>query len=451
MNGQQLKNSILQLAIKGKLVKQIEEEGNVNDIISDKSIDLSEIPFDIPSNWKWVKLEDISDYIKAGGDKPKNFSIEKDELYPYPIIANGKENDGIVGYTDDPKIFDHCVTISARGTIGYSSIRSYPFTPTVRLLVVKLKEQINIKYIQIALTSLLETGIGTSIKQLTIPMVKPKLIPLPPLKEQKRIVKKLEELLPKINQYEKLYKEVTELNKKFLADLKKSILQYATSGKLTTQIPSKITSHDLYKYSITKKEELIKQKLIKKTKNKKITVIPFDIPETWNWVRLGDIAHLKIGKTPKRSETNYWDSDIPWVSISDMVSDNFTNTTKENISKKALNEIFKSNLSPKGTLLMSFKLTIGKVSILDIDAVHNEAIVSIFPFIEHENTLRDYLFKTLPLLVNYADSKGAIKGKTLNSTSLNNLIIPLPPFEEQKQIINKLNTFEHLINSLNFS
>ena len=282
-------------------------------------------------------------------------------------------------------------------------------------------------------------------------MDKPKLIPLPHIKEQKRIVKKLEELLPKINQYEKLYKEVTELNKKFLADLKKSILQYATSGKLTTQIPSKITSHDLYKYSITKKEELIKQKLIKKTKNKKITVIPFDIPETWNWVRLGDIAHLKIGKTPKRSETNYWDSDIPWVSISDMVSDNFTNTTKENISEKALNEIFKSNLSPKGTLLMSFKLTIGKVSILDIDAVHNEAIVSIFPFIEHENTLRDYLFKTLPLLVNYADSKGAIKGKTLNSTSLNNLIIPLPPFEEQKQIINKLNTFEHLINSLNFS
>lgn len=97
---------------------------------------------------------------------------------------------------------------------------------------------------------------------------------------------------------------------------------------------------------------------------------------------------------------------------------------------------------------MSFKLTIGKVSILDIDAVHNEAIVSIFPFIDHENILRNYLFKTLPLLVDYANTKGAIKGKTLNSTSLNNLMIPLPSLEEQKMIVNEISTFEKFIDTL---
>ena len=91
-----------------------------------------------------------------------------------------------------------------------------------------------------------------------------------------------------------------------------------------------------------------------------------------------------------------------------------------------------------GSLLMSFKLTVGRTSILNIDAYHNEAIISIYPFIDDEYALRNYLFYTLPVISNMGDSKDAIKGKTLNSKSLNSLLMPLPPLREQRHIIKRL-------------
>lgn len=89
-------------------------------------------------------------------------------------------------------------------------------------------------------------------------------------------------------------------------------------------------------------------------------------------------------------------------------------------------------------------LILGKVSILDIDALHNEAIISIFPYYDVNNTLRDYLFKTLPFLSQYGDTKGA----TLNSTSLNNMLIPIPPIEEQQRIVEKLDALLPLVEAL---
>ncbi len=274
---------------------------------------------------------------------------------------------------------------------------------------------------------------------------------MPPLKEQERIVEKIEEISPKISEFNNLYKEVLGIENRFPNELRKSILQYATRGKIIKQSIGDLTGHDLYKDLTIKRDELIEKGIIKRQKNNGNIVsnyFPFDIPDTWKWVRLSDIAFLRMGKTPPRSENKYWSSDIPWISIADMKNNNFTSNTKEKISNLALETKFNNILSPKGTLIMSFKLTIGKVSILDIDAVHNEAIVSIFPFIDHENILRNYLFKTLPLLVDYGNTKGAIKGKTLNSTSLNNLMIPLPSLEEQKMIVNEISTFEKFIDTL---
>ena len=112
-------------------------------------------------------------------------------------------------------------------------------------------------------------------------------------------------------------------------------------------------------------------------------------------------------------------------------------TTKEQISEEAANSLMRES-SPINTLLMSFKLTVGRTAILDIEAYHNEAIVSIYPYIDKKFMLRNYLFYTLPILANIGDSKDAIKGKTLNSKSLNNLLIPLPPLNEQLRIVEKI-------------
>lgn len=145
-----------------------------------------------------------------------------------------------------------------------------------------------------------------------------------------------------------------------------------------------------------------------------------------------------IGKTPARGDSTYWSNAIkPWVSISDMADYGHIKNTKEKISEIAASTLM-GRISPVGSLLMSFKLTVGRTSILDIEAYHNEAIISIYPFVDEKYDLRDYLFYTLPLLANMGDSKNAIKGKTLNTKSLNNLLIPLPPLEKQRQIVIKI-------------
>ena len=112
--------------------------------------------------------------------------------------------------------------------------------------------------------------------------------------------------------------------------------------------------------------------------------------------------------------------------------------TKECVNSFAAENTFKGKISKAGTLLMSFKLTVGKVSILGIDAFHNEAIISIYPFVDPDKITTMFLFATLPLLSQSGDTKSAIKGNTLNSDSLDALLIPLPPIMEQKRIFDKL-------------
>ena len=126
------------------------------------------------------------------------------------------------------------------------------------------------------------------------------------------------------------------------------------------------------------------------------------------------------------------------------------NKTKEKINLNALKNSFKGAIVPKNTLLMSFKLTVGKVSILDMNAVHNEAIISIKPFIDKKFIFRDFLLYILPLISQSGDTKNAIKGKTLNSKSLNKLLLPLPPLSEQRRIIKKIKKLIKKINSLDY-
>lgn len=233
-------------------------------------------------------------------------------------------------------------------------------------------------------------------------------------------------------------------------DLKNAILQLAVQGKLVPQDPNDEPASELLKRIKVEKERLIKEGLV--SIDKKHTPspiaeddIPYDIPDTWCWVKFADIVTFYSGKTPERHTAEYWNNgECTWVSIADMVADGITVETKEKITKTALSDCFSGKMSPAGTMIMSFKLTIGKISVLGVDAVHNEAIISIFPFLD-DATLKDYLFKVLPLVANGGDSKNAIKGKTLNATSLSNLMIPLPPLAEQQSIVAKIEELMPLV------
>lgn len=186
-----------------ELYKQIQEEkqklikdGKIKKQKTLPEITKDEIPFDIPESWKWVRLGDIVKNFFAGGDKPSNFSKIKTEKFTIPVVSNGEKNKGVFGFTDVAVIKERSLTISGRGTIGYSVIRDKPYTPIVRLLIVTPLENTYLEFINIFIQATNEYGNGSAVKQLTVPMLKPKLIPLPPLEEQKRIVANIEELLP---------------------------------------------------------------------------------------------------------------------------------------------------------------------------------------------------------------------------------------------------------------
>ena len=211
-----LKSKIIDAGIQGKLTEQLPEDGTAEELyqqIQKEKLSLEkackikkskplppisdeEKPFDIPENWKCVRIGGIATAIYAGGDKPRDFSKVKDNTHLIPVVGNGVENEGILGYTGKPTAKAYTVTVAGRGTIGFSVFRKYEYCPVVRLIVIEQNANIDPRYIQYVLQALPESGVGSSIPQLTVPMLTPKVIPLPPLAEQKRIVAKLEELLP---------------------------------------------------------------------------------------------------------------------------------------------------------------------------------------------------------------------------------------------------------------
>ena len=306
-------------------------------------------------------------------------------------------------------------------------------------------------------------GAGSAIKNIPpFEYLKAVLVPVPPLSEQNRLVERYNLLLSLIAKYESEADKLNCLNLNIYDKLKKSVLQEAIQGKLVPQIAEEGKAQELLEHIKAEKQKLVKEGKLKKSALATSTIfrgddnkyyeqigancnditdeIPFDLPYNWCWCRFSNIVSMTIGKTPARGEQNYWiNGKYNWVSISDMVDGGTISTTKEKVSDLAVKEIFSAPISEKGSLLMSFKLSIGKTSILDINAYHNEAIITIRPVIDKEYAIRNYLFKVLPLIANLGESKDAIKGKTLNSKSLANLLIPLPPLQEQQRIIERIN------------
>jgi type I restriction enzyme S subunit len=224
--------------------------------------------------------------------------------------------------------------------------------------------------------------------------------------------------------------------------LRELILQLAVQGKLVPQNPDDEPASELLKKIKAEKERLVKEVKIRKQKplpRIREDEIPFKIPENWKWCRLGEISSFNFGKTPSTKNPLYWTNDegVHWISIADMPQRGIIDHTKKNVSKIAVKEVFKNKPIEEGTLLMSFKLSIGKTAISDIQAFHNEAIIS-FEYILPN--LKNYLFWMLSIFSQLGEHKSAIKGNTLNSKSLNEMNISLPPLEEQKRIVEKVDS-----------
>ena len=328
MTPQELKNSILQQAIQGKLVEQRPEEGTAEELfqqiqkekqrlIADGKIKkekpLPEItedekPFDIPESWKWVRLGEIVTVL--GGKRiPAGRQLTTENTgYKYIRVSDMKDGtvllDNLLYVPSDifPSIaryiiYKEDVYITVAGTIGRigkipEEVNGANLTENAdRLVFSNLEQDWLIKCLESNTIQFQITNVTTKVGQpkLAIKRIQELLIPLPPLAEQKRIVAKIEELLPYIHRYEESWLKLEALNSRFPDDMKKSLLQYAIQGKLVEQRPEEGTAEELFERIQKEKQRLIADGKIKKEKPlPEITEDekPFDIPESWKWVSL---------------------------------------------------------------------------------------------------------------------------------------------------------------------
>ncbi|WP_270720937.1 restriction endonuclease subunit S, partial [Enterococcus faecalis] len=238
---------------------------------TDGTVKEIEVPYELPVGWEWARIASATKNITAGGDKPKEVSSEKTNDFQIPIYSNGIKDNGLYGWAKEAKVFEPSVTVSARGTIGFTAIRNHPFVPIVRLIsVTPLEKTVDVSFLKYMLSHLIPTGEGTSIPQLTVPGLKPFLIALPPYHEQLKIVQSIKSYLKLIDEIDNNQLELNNIT----VQLKQKVLDVAMQGKLVPQDPNdepasvlleKIRAEKLklFEEGKLKKKDLVETEIVK--------------------------------------------------------------------------------------------------------------------------------------------------------------------------------------------
>ena len=484
MTPQELKSSILQLAIQGKLVEQRPEEGTGEELYQQiqaekkrliqegkikkekplPEIAEDEMPFEIPESWKWVQWGEIVNIVSARRVHQSDWKMEGIPFYRAREIAK-LATDGYVenelfisqelyeefSKSGVPKEGDLMVT--AVGTLGKTYIvkdRDHFYYKDASVICFENYAHVCPEYLKYLMESeLMKSQIrsnsgGTTVATLTMVRMVEYLMPLPPLAEQKRIVAQIEELLPYLDRYEKAWNRLEEFNRRFPVDMQKSILQMAIQGKLVEQRPEEGTGEELYRQIQAEKQALIKAGKIKKENPLPEIAedeVPFEIPEGWKWVYFGELYSLSNGTASRGTEGGI---ERPVLRLADL-SGNTINT--ENVRKVSLTEReFLSHKVQKDDLL--FVRVNGS----------KERVATAFHYTA-EKTISycDHLFcghKCSSLVdVDYVmfafncwatrkqlipEIKTTAGQNTINQTSMARILLPLPPLAEQKRIVARL-------------
>ena len=471
MTPEQLKASILQYAIQGKLVEQRPEEGTGEELyqriqaekqrlIKEKKIKKEktlaeitegEIPFDIPDSWKWVKLGDCTGYAQTKEKvSPKDIT---GDMWSLDLEDVQKDTGAILVKTkaSERKISGDKVKFH-KGQVLYSKLRPYLkkilvapdegiCTPELVPFDTYLIDENYIAYV------LRSPHIDYVINSVTYGVKMPRvgtdtmtnlLIPLPPLAEQKRIVAKIEELLPYVDCYAAAYEKLEQFNAKFPEDMKKSILQYAIQGKLVDQRSEEGTGEELYRQIQEEKKRLIKEGTIKKEKPLAEIAedeIPFDIPENWKWVQLGNLASINGGFAFK--STNYTTEGVRVIRISDFNETGFVN---DKIVRYPYDDSLSQYvLDVKNILLCMTGGTVGKslyITKLDEKMVVNQRVATI----KVESVLPEYVYQVIlaPITQKVIQDSKNSTNDNISMDTIKSFLIPLPPLAEQKRIVAKL-------------
>ena len=518
MNGKQLKNSILQWAIQGKLVpqdpndepasvllekirqekerlikeKKIKRDKNASIIYRGednsyyekmlatgevKCID-EEIPFDVPNGWEWTRIGNIFNHTSGkqqsssnkGGGTPQKFITTSNLYWGHFILENVK----VMNFTDE-EIKTCSATkgdlLVCEGGAGYgrSAIWNEDYDICLQNHVHRLRPCVSgiCEYVYHFIYLLKESNnlasVGTAMPGLSANRLKGLLLPFPPLSEQRRIVAKLAELLPQIEKYNNVQNKLDELNTTIKDCLKKSILQEAIQGKLVPQLAEEGRAQELLEQIKAEKRKLVKEGKLKKStlsdsvifrgddnkyytiiRNEKICIhdeIPFDIPGTWEWCRLGTLFSHCTGKALNAS--NLKGQLMTYITTSNLYWDRFE---LGNIKQmRFTNEEIEKCTATFGDLLVCEGGDVGRAAIWN------------YPYDiriqNHIHKLRAYkqlCTKFFFWVFYFYKATGIIGGKGigiqgLSSKALDNILIPLPPLKEQQRIVAQIEKlFEQL-------
>lgn len=478
-----LRQSVLQAAMQGKLTTQKAEDGDARDLllairaekeklVKEKKgkkekplapIAENEIPFDIPENWVWIRLGNYTEIARGGSPRPiKNYLTSGKDGINWIKIGDTDKNGKYISKTAE-KIIREGISKSRyvkKGSFLLSNSMSFgrPYILNIDgcihdgwLVLSNYEKLLNCDYLYYVLSSpslkrqFVHQADGAVVKNLNTVKVQKIVIPLPPLPEQQRIVARVEALMKEIDELEQTEKELEAIKAAFPTDMKASLLQAAMEGKLTTQKAEDGDAKDLLLSIREEKEKLVKEK--KKKKEKPLAPItdeeiPFDIPENWVWCRITDIGQFANGKTPKTKEfvSEY---SYPYFKVADMNTPG--NEKIMHIANIGVPNSYKhfprgAFVFPKngGAIFTNKKRILGQDSLVDLNTgvyIPASCIDSAYAFM---------LFDTL-------DFKHLYKGTalpTIDMNKVNKIIFPLPPLPEQRRIVEKLDQLLPLCDSL---
>ena len=467
MTPQEIKNSILQRAIQGKLVEHLESEKSVV-VYSSYGGEIADF-FEIPDNWKWLAIKDVATVttglsfkkqdqkdssngtlrvLRGGniGDDYK-YHLYEDDVYVDLEQFRSKYISLLKGDVITPSVTS-MEKICKTGFIdkNLDSVTAGGFVYIIRCLS---SDVLDAKYLLYFISSTFNKEqckpnihkSGQAFYNLKKTGFVEQPICVPPLAEQKRIVAKIEELLPLVDRYEAAWIRLEDFNRRFPEDMKKSILQQAIQGKLVEQRPEEGTAQELYQQIQAEKQRLIKEGKIRKEKPlPEITEDekPFEIPESWMWVRLQQIGELSRGRSQKRPRNDpglFTNGTFPFIQTGDVARANghishwTTMYNQEGVAQ--------SRIWPAGTVCLTIAANIGDVAILDFDACFPDSVVGFNayrPILSNEFFMYGLMcYKTILDKMSRSTTQ-----KNINIDILSQIAFPLPPLPEQKRIVARL-------------
>ena len=471
MTPQELRNSILQLAIQGKLVEQRPEEGTAAELYKQiqaekqalvkagkikkekplPEITEDEIPFEIPESWKWVRIASIVTL------NPKNeLPDELDTAFiPMPCVSDGYRNEhtyeiqkwgsikkGFTHFADkDIGIAKITPCFQNRKSVVFKDLPNGYGAGTTELSIVRvIEDTLSREFLlwffksEYFISNGKKSFTGTAGQQrIHKDYLATCVFPLPPLAEQKRIVAKIEELLPLIERYEKAWTRLEDFNKRFPGDMQKSILQMAIQGRLVEQRPEEGTGEELYKrlkkhHSGLKpgKDEL------------DYSSMDYEIPDSWKMVELNQLFDFVDyrGKTPNKITEGVF-----LITASNIRQGYMDYTRKEYISLEEYQGRQSRGITQKGDLLFTTEAPMGNAALCDLDVCScGQRIITFKPYEKETAIPALYMFFILspPFQSQLLDNCTGTTAKGIKADKLKHFLIPLPPLAEQKRIVARL-------------